>query len=140
MSKVCQYYTGHLLQSGNIRSSIEKFVAPASLSSSPKMRGKISKWPSVSERKSCVYYAGREVVLSVVGNEGRPTSQGANCSGERRRATCVVVTEEDRAVGNCSASEVRPSEDNNWWFRVPFVTRLVLKCFRVPCDWPVHSL
>ena len=65
------------------------------------MTGEISKWSSVSERRSCVCYAGSEAVLSVR-NEGRLTSQGANSSGERGKVTYVVVIAESRAVGDRS--------------------------------------
>jgi len=65
------------------------------------MTGKISKWSSVSERKSCICYAGREAVLSVR-NEERLTSQGANSLGERGKVTYVVVIAEGRAVGDRS--------------------------------------
>jgi len=66
-----------------------------------KMTGKISKWSSVSERKSCVCFAGREAVWSIR-NEGRLTSPGANSSGEQGGVTYVVVIAEGRAVGDGS--------------------------------------
>jgi hypothetical protein len=65
------------------------------------MTRKVSKRPSVSERKSCVFYAGREAVLSV-GNAGRLTSQGANSSDEQGKVIYVVVIAEGRAVGDRS--------------------------------------
>jgi hypothetical protein len=103
------------------------------------MSGKIGKWSSVSERKSCVCFAGREAVLSVR-NEGRLTSQGANSSGERGKVTYVVVIAEGRPVGDrsrvtvVSLCSVVHQKYNKWWFCVPFVTRLVLHYFRVTCD------
>jgi len=66
-----------------------------------KKTGKISKCSSVSERKSCVCFAGREAVRSVR-YEGRLSSQSANSSGEQGKVTYVMVTAEGSAVGDRS--------------------------------------